>query len=158
MLNAEKYNDEILNIMQDGYYFAVRKDRQSITRCGGYPKCENCIFYGEYLHGCDWSRTKWLLSEYKEPIKLTRLEFEILKLLENEGYKYIVRSQINNIIAYNSVPQKLSNSWELIGGYKTFSLFNVLFQFIKWEDEEPKSIKDVLENCEVVESCRKLVQ
>lgn len=150
MLNAEKYKKEILDIAQEGYYFAVSKDRQNIKRCCAGIKCENCIFYGEDLHGCDWSRTKWLLSEYKEHIKLTRLEFEILKLLENEGYKYIVRSQINNIIAYESMPQKLSNCWEIQSRYKIFSLFNGLFQFIKWEDEEPTSIQDILENCEVI--------
>lgn len=149
MLNAEKYNKEILNIMQDGYGFAVRKDRQSIIRCCVDLKCKNCIFNGEDLHGCDWSRTKWLLSEYKEHIKLIKLEYEFLKLLENEGYKYIVRSQINNLIAYEKVPTKLSNSWEITSGYKIISLFNTLFQFVKWEDIEPTSIQNVLENCEV---------
>lgn len=92
---------------------------------------------------------KWSKEHHQK--KLTRLEFEILKLLENEGYKYIVRSQINNIIAYESMPQKLSNCWEIQSRYKIFSLFNGLFQFIKWEDEDPTSIKEVLENCEVEE-------
>lgn len=149
MLNAEKYKKEILEITEKGHHFAVIKDRQNIVgTCDGIG-CEKCIFKHYYI--CDFLRTKWLLSEYKEPIKLTRFEFEILKLLENEGYKYIVRSQINNIIAYESMPQKLSNCWEIQSGYKTFSLFNGLFQFVQWEDEEPTSIQDVLESCEVMD-------
>ena len=31
------------------------------------------------------------------------------------------------------------------------NVFINLFPFIKWEDEEPTSIEDVLNNCEVVE-------
>ena len=30
-------------------------------------------------------------------------------------------------------------------------MFDKLFQFIKWEDSTPTPIKEVLENCEVVE-------
>lgn len=29
-------------------------------------------------------------------------------------------------------------------------MFNKLFQFVQWEDSTPTLIKDVLENCEVV--------
>ena len=32
-----------------------------------------------------------------------------------------------------------------------FTLFNNLFPFIKWEDKEPTLIKEVLNNCEVIE-------
>ena len=46
MLNAEKYKKEILKIVEEGYYFAVSKDRQNIVRsCAGFT-CENCIFNG----------------------------------------------------------------------------------------------------------------
>ena len=29
--------------------------------------------------------------------------------------------------------------------------FNKLFQFVQWEDEEPTSIKEVLEDCGVID-------
>jgi hypothetical protein len=34
--------------------------------------------------------------------------------------------------------------------------FSNLFQFTNWEDEEPTSIQEVLENCVVVENAKKL--
>ena len=149
MLNAEKYKKEILDITQKNYYFAVSKDRQNIKRCCANLKCENCIFNGKDLRGCEWSRTKWLLSEYKEPIKLTRLEFEILKWLDKGGYKFIVRSPSGNLMAHDSIPKKVLNGWISENRYKTLTSFNELFQFIQWHDKEPTSIQDILKNCEV---------
>lgn len=149
MLNAEKYKKEILNIMQDGYCFAVRKDRQSITKCCSNLKCENCIFCQEDIRGCDWSRTKWLLSEYKEPIKLTRFEFEMLKWLDKAGYKFIVRNPGGNLMIYYDTPEKDVSFWFYDSGCKILSGFNELFQFVQWEDKEPTSIQYVLKNCEV---------
>lgn len=93
MLNAEKWKKEILDITEGGYYFAVSKDRQNIARSCDGLKCENCIFDEEDDHdcGCNFSRMKWLLSEYKEPVKLTKLEYELLKFWNDKEYKYIAR-------------------------------------------------------------------
>ena len=151
MLNAEKYKKEILKIVEEGYYFAVSKDRQYIVRsCAGFT-CENCIFNGDNNCCYNLSRMKWLLSEYKESIKLTRLEFEILKWLDKEGYKFIVRSPSDNLMAHDSIPKKVLNGWISENRYKTLTSFNELLHFIKWEDEEPTSIKQVLKNCEVAD-------
>lgn len=51
MLNAEKYKKEILEITEEGYNFAVSKDRQNIVRCTVDFTCENCIF-GEESDCC----------------------------------------------------------------------------------------------------------
>lgn len=150
MLNAEKYKKEILDITQKNYYFAVSKDRQNIKRCCANLKCENCIFNGKDLRGCEWLRTKWLLSEYKEPIKLTRLEYEMLKWLDKGGYKFIVRALSDNLIAHNSKPKKAFDKWISENRCRGIFGFYELFQFVKWEDKEPTSIKDVLDNCEVM--------
>lgn len=153
MLNAEKYKKEILKIVEEGYYFAISKDRQNIVgRCDGI-ECKNCIFDDDEC-AYNLSRMKWLLSEYKEPIKLTRLEFEILKWLDKEGYKYIVRDSSDNLEAHDSTPKKVFsnyNGWISKNEFKTLSPFNELFHFIKWEDEEPALIKQVLKNCEVTD-------
>jgi len=152
MLNAEKYKKEILKITEEGYYnFAVSKDRQNIVRCTVDFACENCIFGGENDCGYSIARIKWLLSEYKEPIKLTRLEFEILKWLDKGGYKFIVRSPSDNLMAHDSIPKKVLNGWISENRYKTLTSFIELFQFIQWHDKEPTSIQEVLENCEVKE-------
>lgn len=150
MLNAEKYKKEILEITEKGYYFAVSKDKQNIVgRCDGI-ECKNCIFDDDEC-AYNLSRMKWLLSEYKEPIKLTRLEFEILKWLDKGGYKFIVRSPSDNLMAHDSIPKKVLNGWISENRYKTLTSFNDLLHFIKYEDEEPTSIKQVLKNCEVAD-------
>ena len=154
MLNAEKYKKEILDIIEGGHCFAVSKDKQNIVRSCVGIRCETCIFNEEekYGYGCDYLRIRWLLSEYKEPIKLTRLEFEILKYLEKEGYKFIVRSSWGNLTAYDSTPEKAFSGWitKNKNEYKNLFAFNELLHFIKWEDEEPTEIKYILENCEVM--------
>lgn len=154
MLNAEKHKKEILEITEEGYNFAVSKDRQNIVRCTVDFTCENCIF-GEESDCCySLARMKWLLSEYKEPIKLTRLEYEILKWLDKEGYKYIVRDSSDNLEAHDSTPKKVFsnyNGWVSKNEFKTLSPFAELFQFVQWEDEEPALIKQVLKNCEVAD-------
>lgn len=76
MLNAERFRNEILDITEGGYYFAVSKDRQNIARSCDGLKCENCIFDEGNDCGCNFSRMKWLLSEYKETAKLSKLEYE----------------------------------------------------------------------------------
>ena len=153
MLNAEKYKKLILDLTEGGYYFAVRKDRQNIARdCDGL-KCEDCIFDEEEDCGCSYSRMKWLLSEYKEPIKLTRLEYEILKHVQKKGFNFITRNKCNNLFIHEVKPIKPDGSIGWCTTSKSYLLyaFNDLLQFVKWEDEEPKKIKDVLDNCEVVE-------
>ncbi len=43
------------------------------------------------------------------------------------------------------------NGWVSENEYKDLTEFNELFQFIKWADEEPTSIQEVLKKCEVDE-------
>lgn len=156
MLNAEKYRSQVLDIIEEGRQgrqFAVSKDRQNIVRSCVSIKCETCIFNEEekYGYGCDYSRIRWLLSEHnKEPIKLTRFEFEMLKWLDKGGYKFIIRSPNNNLIAHDDTPKKILNEWISESRYKTLA-FDELLHFIKCEDEEPTSIQGVLKNCEVMD-------
>lgn len=152
MLNAEKYKKELLDITEGGYYFAVSKDRQNTAiSCAGF-KCANCIFDEGDDCGCNFPRMKWLLSEYKEPIKLTRLEYDILKYLsDNTKHMYIVRNKDGKLCIFDFEPvkNKVNDWWS--GRYMYgMVMFNKLFQFVQWEDSTPTLIKDVLENCEVV--------
>lgn len=153
MLNAEKWKKEILDITEEGYYFAVSKDGQNIARSCDGLKCENCIFDEEDNRdcGCNFSRMKWMLSEYKEPVKLTRMECSLLRHVYKLNYKYIARDKDGDISLYLDEPDKdlLAEFWH--GKEYEFTLFNNLFPFIKWKDKEPTEIKEVLENCEVVD-------
>lgn len=151
MLNAEKFKDEILETLDcDCEGFGVTEDNKII---GCVNNC-CCICQFCRKHYCDYvAKARWLLSEYKESIKLTRLEYDILKYLsDNTRHVYIVRDGNGNIFLYDEEPQKSESSpWWTGRGMCHMNMFNELFQFVKWEDEEPTSIEEVLKNCVVEE-------
>lgn len=149
MLNAEKYREEILknsNVVSD---FSMSKDKHTIKKCLGV--CKDCFFHEAGDH-CSNIKVKWLLSKYKEPIKLSKLEYDILKYLsDNTRHMYIVRDGNGNIFLYDVEPEKSKSAlWWTGRGMCHMNMFNKLFQFVQFEDEEPRAIKDILESCEVV--------
>lgn len=80
MINAEKYKDKILTIAEDGYLFAINKnDKNNVIRCCSDMKCQDCMFDDEESEACGYNlpRLKWLFAEYKERVKLSRLELII---------------------------------------------------------------------------------
>ena len=148
MLNAERFKKEILENSNVVFDFSMSKDKHTIKKCLGV--CDDCFFHEAGDH-CSNIKVKWLLSEYKEPIKLSRLEHELLKFIDNEGYKYIARDNCGGVLfRYPKKPTKnIYGEWGKGGICSDLRMFNDLFQFVKWEDEEPKSIKKILNNCEV---------
>lgn len=150
MLNAERFKKEILEILDCDYGcegFGVTKDKEIIACAGG--GCCVCSFLKNDFCNPE-AKTRWLLSEYKEPVKLTRFELDVLKyLLEKTQYRFIARERNDTIYIYKRKPKKGSDAWEIISGMRNFDLFINLFPFIEWEDSEPTSIPEVLENCEV---------
>lgn len=153
MLNAEKYREEILensNVVSD---FSMSKDKHTIKKCLGV--CKDCFFHEAGDH-CSNIKVKWLLSEYKEPVKLIRVEHEILRYLYKRDYRYIAREESERVIAFKGRPHKITcGTWNTISdekiGFLNLYDFSNLFQFTDWKDLESTSIEDVLKNCEVVE-------
>lgn len=150
MLNAERFKEEINKHNNE---FGLT---DSIVDCGTLG-CRNCRFSrlnnsDDVIIMCSTRKVKWLLSEYKEPIKVSKLEYDILKYLsDNTVHMYIVRDGNGNICLYDAEPKKSENGdWWVGCGVHGMVMFDKLFQFIKWEDSTPTLIKDVLENCEVV--------
>ena len=154
MLNAERFRNELLEILSENRYIEVDKYDRKIRKCTG-NNCPKCMFgitaLGKGRDSCSIAAMLWLLSEYKEPVKLTRLEYEFLKWSEKKGHKYIVRDKINHLFIFKDAPIKRENCWVPESSYCSIALFDNLFKFIKQEDEEPRAIKDILENCVVVE-------
>ncbi|WP_295291716.1 hypothetical protein [uncultured Catenibacterium sp.] len=152
MLNAERFKEEINKHNNE---FGLT---DSIADCKTL-ECRNCRFSrlnnsDDEIILCSTRKTKWLLSEYKEPVKLTRLEYEILEhLLKYTEYVYMTREKDGALFVYDDKPCKTKYYWNSsnTSDARDFEYFNDLFQFIKWEDSEPTSINGVLENCEVVE-------
>lgn len=151
MLNAEKFRNEILEHVCPCDLFALLKGNKIVKCCE--VACTKCYFNG--MDGCDFEvMFKWLLSEYKEPVKLTRLESDILEYLsDNTKYMYIVRDGNGDICLYDAEPKKSENGDWWVGRtvHGGMVMFNKLFQFVQWKDSTPTPIKEVLENCEVVE-------
>ena len=150
MLNAERFKEEI-NKHNNEFGLA-----DNIVDCGTLG-CRNCRFSrlnnsDGVIIMCSTRKVKWLLSEYKEPIKLTRLEYDILKYLsDNTKHMYIVRNKDGKLCIFDFEPvkNKVNDWWS--GRYMYgMVMFNKLFKFVQWEDSTPTLIKDVLENCEVV--------
>ena len=156
MLNAERFKEEILNIVNDDFSLAVNKNNPNgVYKCGSFP-CSVCMF-SKLEDGkvrCTKNKMNWLLAEYKEPVKVSSLEHELLKFWYESSccYRYIARDLSGNLFLYVRRPTKKAEVWASIEWHKFISDFNDLFKFVKWEDEKPTSIKDVLENYEVIEN------
>lgn len=151
MLNVEKYKKEILAIRSKGGDFAISKGDPNLIRNCMEFECDNCAFGNDNI--CTSDRVDWLLSEYKETVKLSRLEYEILKFAINKNYEYIARDYDGELYVFMEKPYKSESFfWKTDGYYSTLEMSSVLFQFVKWEDAEPTLIKEVLNNCEVIEN------
>lgn len=150
MLNAEKFKDEIIeeyqNLLKKAVIDGDGNRMNKAIKTIAYKHC------GKQLCGAS-STFKWLCEEYKEPIKVSKLEYDILKYLsDNTVHMYIVRDENGNICLYDAEPKKSGNGvWWVGCGVHGMVMFDKLFQFIKWEDSTPTPIKDVLKNCEVID-------
>ena len=147
----------MLKFVEENHDSLFGLDKNSEPISCAVSRCNNCQFgfkKSKYVEGysCSAAKIKWILSEYKEPVKLTRFEYDVLKhLLEKTQYRFIVREKSDNIYIYKRKPKKGLGAWDISTGMQNLNIFVNLFPFIKWEDSEPTSIQDVLENCEVVE-------
>ena len=147
MLKIEKIKDEIRNFdtnvnvdkVLSCWLHRITTNSNGNNICG-VVTCSECL----KLSLVD------LLEEYKEPIKLTKFEYEYLKVAKENGYNFIARDKNNNLYLYSTKPFKAENDWGY--GNRTTPVFAELFKFFKWEDEEPWNIDNILANCEVIEN------
>lgn len=152
MTNGEKFKNEIIeeyqNLLKEK---VIDSDGNRMNRTIKEIAYKYC---GIRLLGA-LSTFKWLFEEYKEqPIKLTRLEYLLLKLFYEKDFRYLTRSTggFLYINKGNNPPQKKDGMWVNCESYITFNVIDDLFQFVQWKDEQPKSIKKILNNCEVFDN------
>lgn len=89
-----------------------------------------------------------------ETIKMTNLDYEMLKFVQKQGARYICRDKNGVLNLFENEPYIINecSSWYAKGKWEYFNDFaQQLFQFVTWESQEYYVIKDVLNNCEVVE-------
>ena len=89
-----------------------------------------------------------------EIIKMTQLDYDMLKFVQKQGAKYICRDKNGLLNLYENEPHIMNDgrTWMASGGYGYLANFaSQLFQFVTWESQKYYVIEDVLENCEIVE-------
>ena len=148
MLKIEKIKEEILNFNHANdalrcYLARVTTKQSNIDGCcRPNLRCEECL----KVSFID------LLEEYKKPVKLSKFEYEYLKVAKENEYNFIARDKNGTLVIYNIAPHKTDTLWCTASAKWDKVKFNNLFNFVKWEDEEPWNIDNILANCEVIEN------
>ena len=91
-----------------------------------------------------------LLEEYKKTVKLSKFEYEYLKVAKKEGFNFIARDKTNVLYGFEKRPKKCDLMWG--SGGDCVRMFESTFSFVKWVDEKPWKIDEILSNCEVIEN------
>ena len=132
---ANIYNESILIALIGKYHFNFDAYYDDLTLKCGFETLDIVKVYQDYT-------CKKLLWERKPKPQLTEDEKIILRNLPKK-YKYIARDKNGLIFLFSKKPSKCDYSWI---GYNDIAFpYYHLFQFIKWEDEEPYSIEELLE-------------
>lgn len=147
MLKIEKIKDEIKNFDMVNFGEGLACYLSRITTNKNYDG--NCYRIGIECSECWRLSLLELLEEYKEPIKLTTFEYKYLKAAKKSGYNFIARDEDDILFLYKDNPWKCEAVWN--SKNSNMFVFLELFNFVKWEDEEPYNIDEILSNCEVIE-------
>ena len=59
-------------------------------------------------------------------------------------YEWIVRDKKGTLYVYQDKPQKVAGDWKYIGSVGCLDVLNHQFQMVRWEDDEPWKIEDLL--------------
>lgn len=109
-------------------------------------------FYNERLDDVDGDKSMDIVAVYElnevwkrdEPtMTITEDEKTILRNFP-ETCKWIARDRNGGLFVYRDKPSKGTTAWVSTLGYTFLDLFNRLFQMVRWEDEEPWKIEDLL--------------
>lgn len=133
-------------------------------RCGWFrfvDKCDGLIdsdgdraqeldAYDERLNKSDGVKTFDIVAVYelnevwkREEPTITEDEKAILRNLPG-NYEWIARDESGVLYIYHDKPKKNSFAWAVGFGSRCLNLFDHLFKMVKWEDEEPWKIEDLL--------------
>lgn len=148
MKNKEKYAKEIMEIACSGNALAVSKVTGKPIECKNIS-CKECVRYKNSTECSRERLTEWTESEYIKPV-ISKKDRAFLEYLGKE-LKYIVRSESDNLMAFQNSAEKREDGWVIgSGALKSLQKLNIDFQMVKWSDDEPWLIED-LKNLGVVE-------
>ena len=128
------YNESILIALTSKYHFNFDAYDKDLTVKCGFETLDIVKVYQDYT-------CKEILWERKEKPKLTEDEKVILRNLPKD-YKWIARDLSGMVYIFIERPEKGQAIWYGCG--QPMIPFYHLFNFIKWEDDEPYSIEELL--------------
>lgn len=148
MKNREKFAKEIFDVACKCDTIAVTQENKVV--CCGNINCSQCLFCKKdnYVYYCDdEKRMQWSESEYVEKPTITSREKKFLDVLL-PSCKYIARDINNYLYIYYNKPRRnsMNESWITDNTnyfYVSRDMYGNMFDFIKWDDEEPWSIDDL---------------
>lgn len=145
MRNVDWYKEELIKMANKHSYVYVSNEK--VEGCGGSEQFIKFI-RNEASRGF----IEWLYEEHK--VGLSTLEYEVLKYFYREGCRYIARDKDNELFLYKNSPIKSVDQWiiDRAGSWNFTALrpFGNLFSFVRWEDEKPTSICEILKKGKVI--------
>ena len=69
---------------------------------------------------------------------------DLLKQLRNEGYNYLARDEDGDLWGFREKPKKEDDFWDTETDYRSTIIESDDFPEIKWADDEPTEIADLL--------------
>lgn len=131
MTNFEYWKEKILEIAKTGSDIAVAGGKP--TMCED-TQCSECDFQDIWECGAKTMLIEWLCAEHEEKPMLTKKERMFCEIMETG---WIARDR-NGDLRYLAVkPEKEE-------GPKCINWLDIHFKFIKWEDEKPWSMEELL--------------
>ena len=73
---------------------------------------------------------------------------DLLKQLRNEGYNYLARDEDGDLWVFRVKPEKEDDFWDAKTDYHSAVIENDNFPEVKWSDDEPTEIADLLASYE----------
>ena len=136
MLFCWHFPDEILVSLEGRKFITFDSYRKDLTNIDNALEFDIMKVYKDYT-------CKELLWDRKEILQLTEDEKIILRNIPKQ-YEWIARDAGDSLCVYTKRPIKQMSVWSTDGWMSPMALFHNLFQFIKWEDDEPYLIEDLL--------------
>lgn len=155
MTNFEFNKEKLLQLDKEDNQIGAVKNGQLKFCCE--VSCLECELYNRDGDSCYFNFWKWLASEHIENPKLNKKERKFCELIEEPKEWWLARDFDGTLCLFDSKPWKRSETeWmctnrcftPLRGFERIFG--ELSFSFVKWEDEKPWNVKDLLE-LEVVE-------
>ena len=143
MLKIEKIKEEILNYDTSDDFLECWLHQITTNSYDNKNSCSNST-----CSECLRLSLMNLLEEYKKPVKLSKFEYEYLKFAKKEGFNFIARDKTNILYEFEKRPKKCDLMWG--SGGDCVRMFKSTFSFVKWKDEEPWEIDEILNNCTIV--------